>query len=273
MGESNQALVQHLIYKLLFIVLAFSAPCHAQCEQVLSGPVPLFWDANTEVNIDFYNVFRAESSSSTPVFLFTVPQAADPISTFDSSPILVAYYTVTAVNVNGRSSGPSNTLCVTSVQSPSVPTGFVVIPDFSTTPLVISNLNRYQLGAITGIADGEPIYQDRTYTYFLVPISVQGAAYIITANNDKRSTTSSFLTFDISREATVYIAHDDSLTLKPGWLADFSDTGENLNVIAVRVATFSLFSKFFPSGQVVLGGNRNPATAGSSFSMYGVIVK
>ena len=254
----------------LFALFLLSGSLFAQCELITSSPIPLFWDANTEVNMDHYRVFRADSSTSTPALLHTVSQSADPISSSDPNPLSLGYYTVTAVNVDGLESSPSNVLCVSMgiLSPPSTPVDFTVVANFSTA-LVISNLNRYEVGA-NGISSGELVYNDRTYTYFSVPTFIQGEAYLITLNNDKHSTASSFLTFDINRQATVYVAHDSRITVKPDWLLNFIPVGEP---VIIAGGTHDLFSLVFPAGTVVLGGNKLPTTSGGSFSMYGVIIK
>ena len=89
-----------------------------------------------------------------------------------------------------------------------------------------------------------------------------GAAYIKTANNDKYAADASFISFNVDTGVTVYVAHDNRIRL-PGWMSDFSDTGDDLNTDVV----FSIFSKNFPPGTIVLGGNE------SGGSMYTVIVK
>ena len=243
----------------------------AQCEQITSSPIPLFWAANTELNIDYYRVLRADSPSSVPVLLHTVFHGPDPISSFDPNPLSVGYYTVTAINTNGLESSPSNVLCVSMGVAPVTPSDFTVLADFSPipTPLIISNLNRYQV-APNGIADGGLIYSDRSYVFSGTPVSLAGGAYLVTANGDKHSTSVSFLNFEVNRQSTVYVGHDDRILVKPDWLLLFTSTGEGVTVAGVN---HSLFSRSFSQGTVSLGGNKLPTTLGSAFSMYTVIVK
>jgi len=134
-------------------------------------------------------------------------------------------------------------------------------------PLVVSGINpatytvRYD-----SLAVGQLVYIDRAYTFTNVA-TFGGATYIKTANDDKSSTVSSFLTFTINKASTICVAYDDGMNPKPSWLSSFTDTGENLTNSG-STSTFSVYSKDFSAGAVTLGGN---AGDGSS-SMYSVII-
>ena len=116
-----------------------------------------------------------------------------------------------------------------------------------------------------GLQVGSRVYIDRSYTFTTVPASVQGAAYIQTANNDKASTANPFLSFTVDQPVTVYVAYDARLPL-PLWLTNmgFTDTGENLGTTDTPR---DLFAQTFPTGPISLGGNENGG------SMYSVIVQ
>ncbi len=115
---------------------------------------------------------------------------------------------------------------------------------------------------------GKVQYVDRTYTFSAVPASTVGLLYLRTANDDKNSTGTSFVAFDVSAPVTVYVAHDDRITAKPSWLGTYTDTGEN---VVSGGGTFSLWAKDFAAGRVVLGGNIASGT--TSASMYTVVVR
>jgi len=116
---------------------------------------------------------------------------------------------------------------------------------------------------------GELMYVDRSYTYTSVPSAYQNKTYIKTANDDKHSTDSSFMTFDINRDASVYVAHDDRLTTKPSWLGSFTDTGDDL-IDDGEYVHFSLYKKDFSTGTVTLGGNEGGGQP--NCGMYTVVV-
>jgi Bacterial Ig domain/Fibronectin type III domain/Divergent InlB B-repeat domain len=148
----------------------------------------------------------------------------------------------------------------------------VTVSNTSTLPsssLTLSNLTvasgqPYVVPA-SGLQVGDLVYIDRSFTYTSVPASVQGAAYIQTANNDKAATTAAFLSFDVNQPVTVYVAHDVRITSKPSWLGTFTDTGTDL---VTSDTTLRLFAQAFPAGTITLGGN-----AGGGNSMYAVIVQ
>ena len=121
----------------------------------------------------------------------------------------------------------------------------------------------------SGLQAGGTVYIDRAYTFTTVPTSVQGAAYIRTANNDKTATNAAFLSFTVNQPVSVYVAHDDRITPKPSWLSTFTDTGANL---VTSDTTLRLFVRSFPAGTITLGGNVSGGNA-EILSMYSVIVQ
>ena len=116
-----------------------------------------------------------------------------------------------------------------------------------------------------GLQNGELVYIDRTYTFTNVPVYLEGAAYIKTANNDKNSVGDQFLSFEVNQDVTVYVGHDVRISETPLWLQDFIDTGDE---IVTSDTTFRLFAKDFAAGTISLGGNEGGLTR----SMYTVIV-
>jgi hypothetical protein len=134
--------------------------------------------------------------------------------------------------------------------------------------LVISNLTvdsgkAYEV-VENGLQNGALAYIDRGYTLSNVPASLPAATYIKTANDDKGLTGSSFITFDVNQNVTVYLAHDNRITTKPSWMVSFTDTGDDL---VTTDSTLSIFAKVVSAGAVTLGGNE-----GGGNSMYSVII-
>ena len=111
--KSSQMPLSLRILTIVIVMGCSWGSSHAQCD-VLDGPsVPLYWDANGEPNIDFYNVYRSENSGSGYSVIGTAAQGPDPISYTDTPPLLTGFYVVTAVNTSGLESGFSDELCVT----------------------------------------------------------------------------------------------------------------------------------------------------------------
>ena len=138
----------------------------------------------------------------------------------------------------------------------------LVVSSGSPPPPVISNL--YEI-VDSGLQVGATVYIDRSFTYSAVPPSLLGATYIKTANDHKLATTDSFLTFEANQPVTIYVAHDNRITVKPAWLSAFADVGEDL---VTSDTTLHLFTKNFPAGLVVLGGNQGVSIS----SMYTVVI-
>jgi chitodextrinase len=114
-----------------------------------------------------------------------------------------------------------------------------------------------------GLEVGALCYTDRSYTYPEVPAALEGATYIRTANGDMYSRNDGdFMRFEVDRDVTVYVAHDDRNEPRPDWLSGFSDTGMDVKTYSAM----SLFAKSFPAGAVTLGANDGPG------SMYTVVV-
>ena len=114
---------------------------------------------------------------------------------------------------------------------------------------------------VTDLAVGKVMYTDRTYKITAVPSSLAGASLIRTANDDKRNTGSSLLTFDLSQQSTVYVAYDPRATALPSWLSGWEKLTDRLGVDDSQISNMNLYSKSFPAGKVTLGGNMaSPAT-------------
>ncbi len=120
---------------------------------------------------------------------------------------------------------------------------------------------------ITGLQTGIPAYSDREFLYANVPPEVQGATYLVTANDDKFDTSATFLSFQVSQPVTVYVVYDDRYLNRPAWLADFQDSGLDL---MIGPTTHSLYRKSFPPGVVTLGGNY--VTGEGNNGMYTVLI-
>ncbi|MCD6115711.1 Ig-like domain-containing protein [bacterium] len=117
----------------------------------------------------------------------------------------------------------------------------------------LSNVNRpaYQF-AILHLSDKS--YVDRSYTIEQIPAYLDSIPRVVTANDDKMSDGSSFLSFELWGEATVYVAFDRHIESLPSWLSNWKQTGDQL--VDSRDNVFMLFSREFSSGRVVLGGNK-----------------
>jgi len=136
--------------------------------------------------------------------------------------------------------------------------------------LVISNLSaasglNYEF-VTDNLIYGELVYIDRSITFKNVPESLQNDSYIKTANDDKESVGNSFITFDVNKDVTVYVVHDERIDPKPSWMESFTATGE---ILKTSDATFIILEKDYPAGTITLGGNEGDGRT----SMYIVAIE
>lgn len=123
-------------------------------------------------------------------------------------------------------------------------------------PEKLSNLVKAQTGA--------PIYVDRSYTITDLPSSLTGQALIPGANDDSKATEpDDYLTLDLARPATVYVAFDPrgENVWWPTWLSTFTRTGETIGTTDQRLI---LFKRDIPAGPFILGANSGVESKGNS---------
>jgi fibronectin type 3 domain-containing protein len=165
-------------------------------------------------------------------------------------------YTLIINNVKDRASIPN-------MIAPNTTENYTFVAQLVISNLTVASGLNYEV-VKDGLQAGAVVYIDRGFIFTSIASSLQGATYIKTANNDKGSTGISFLNFDVNQDVTVYVAHDDRITIKPSWMVSYIDTAEGL---VTTDTSFSLFSKDYAAGTITLGGNE-----GGGYSMYTVII-
>ena len=130
------------------------------------------------------------------------------------------------------------------------------------TVVVVSatNPSTYNWSTLT---EGTTVYIDRDYTYSSIPAVYEGFSVLQTANNDKSVTTNPFLTFNIDKSVTVFVAHYQESISRPSWLSSWDVTGDS---IITTDRTLNVYSKEFSAGTVALGGNEG--AGGSSYVVF-----
>jgi serine/threonine protein kinase len=115
----------------------------------------------------------------------------------------------------------------------------------------------YQLGTIHS---GQRAYMDLEAVYTDLPERHDRLPCIETAvaDRDKDRT----MSFDLSRDARVYVGHDHSIKRKPNWLREFHPTDETWSVLmgsiggsAGEVHYYDVYTRSYPAGVVNLGPN------------------
>jgi alpha-glucosidase (family GH31 glycosyl hydrolase) len=124
----------------------------------------------------------------------------------------------------------------------------------------------------SSLAIGNTQYGDRAYAFNSVPAGFAGAEWIRTANDSKAFTGSILASFSVTADTDVYVAFNDSIGTKPGWLSSangWTDSGSNLVNSESSPKTFSLFKRTFPANATVALGNNGS----TSSSVYTVVVR
>lgn len=232
-------------------ILPFTALCLAIPGLALAASITLTWQANTEADLSGYNVYVGEKSR---IYGLPVPTGTGTSYKMDGLVEGKTYYfAVSALDTTGNESGLSSEV------SKAIP-----LPSTGVTVNKISVASGRAYTPANELGNGDTCYIDRSFTYSGVPGAIGNATYILTANADKKNTRTQFLSFDVDRNVTIYVAHDDRLRTKPSWLKAFTDTGMNLKTDA----QMSLYAREFPAGRVILGGNNGVNRS----SMYTVVV-
>ena len=137
---------------------------------------------------------------------------------------------------------------------------------------VMTNVRSSGLFGAPGVGifeTGAPTYLDRDFAFAAgYPSRLEGSPYIVTRNNDKLAVSATYLQFDLAAPAEVLVLYDQRPSSPPSWLAAFTPTGET---VRNNDTTFRVYSRAYPAGAVVLGGNNATGAMGVE-SMYSVVV-
>ncbi len=112
-----------------------------------------------------------------------------------------------------------------------------------------------------------------------VPKLIEGCDWIRTMNGGKQTRPVSAdppFGFTVTADCTVYIAHNDQEQGKVGWLSDWTDTQQILNVcggVLERSMPMKIYSKKFLKGTKVTPGANSPAESRPHGLMYVTLVK
>lgn len=144
--------------------------------------------------------------------------------------------------------------------------GLTVEIDFVSTGRAYS-LSTAQIGALPWI--------DRSYSITALSAALSGGRLVRTAMDDKHVTTTPHLRFTVNQSATVYVCYDVRATTFPTWLNDGTWTIVAETMKTTSTPAYSLpmrvLRKSFPSGQVILGGNRTGDSTGAQEGYFVVI--
>ena len=117
-------------------------------------------------------------------------------------------------------------------------------------------------------------YMDRPYPLMRVPLALNGLPAIRTADLDYEVQAAEHLRFRLERAATVYVAYQSTAERLPQWLRSFQPEPLHIEIAHPGGRMyFPVYSRIFPAGQVVLGGNQAAGCRGPAFMNYLVAVK
>ncbi|WP_161887880.1 malectin domain-containing carbohydrate-binding protein [Pontibacter russatus] len=168
---------------------------------------------------------------------------------------------------SGDATGTANPLSVTMNGNKAITANFVPVQQPAS---LVSNVSATsgRSYALAELVVGAKIYSDRTYQATTVPASLSKATLIRTANDDKRSTAATLLTFKLSQQATVYVAYDPRATALPAWLSGWQKVTDRVGVNDSKISYMNLYSKTFAAGTVSLGGNMVSPAAGAENNFF-----
>jgi hypothetical protein len=126
--------------------------------------------------------------------------------------------------------------------------------------------------AVSNLQSGAKLYRDAANTLGSIPSKYLGSTLIRTDSADANSTGDGLLTFTVNQNAIVYVMYDDAIDAshRPAWLADFTDTGDNITDSSGH--TFSVYMAKVSAGTICLGGNTSDGVNDTGL-MYDVLIQ
>ena len=96
------------------------------------------------------------------------------------------------------------------------------------------------------LSKNQLVYLDRGYRYTKVPQFIQGADFIKTRNNQKRSK----VFFKIKKDSTIYVLIDARSKSTPSWMKNWKNEND---MIVTSDTNYRIYSKKYKQGQIKLG--------------------
>ncbi len=102
---------------------------------------------------------------------------------------------------------------------------------------------------------GDQYYTDRDYTITELPDQLNNCIWIKTQNSDKYLTDDNYIQFQLTRDATVYIAYDNRASAVPQWLTSNFEQTQFTIESTDEYCNFNVWKGKFSAGDVTLGAN------------------
>lgn len=140
-------------------------------------------------------------------------------------------------------------------------------------PFNVSNMTRSGYTVVyNDLQSSRSVYTDQAWQFKNpVPSHLFKKTYIRTRQDDKDSTVSSFLSFDVNTDVKIYIAIDNRITTPPSWLKSWAILADPLLTNDPANSGRTVYLKEFKAGHVTLGPNRNNGMT-KGRSMYTVVI-
>jgi hypothetical protein len=171
--------------------------------------------------------------------------------------------TPTPAPTNTPTTAPTATRTPTSVPSPTPTSTTGLVYDM----VVSDTANASKWSIRTNIQVGDLQFGDRNFTISSIGAGLQGSDWIRTANDSKFYTGNTLVSFRVSQNADVFVAHRDDINPKPTWLSGWTNTGQK--VINSEPKDHTLYLSTFTAGSLVSLGSNGSTQSG----MYTIIVR
>lgn len=170
-------------------------------------------------------------------------------------------YILTVNNIKDRAN-PPNTIESNSTFE------YSYISGTNSSSVIVSDINPHSY-QISYLKQGDFYYIDRSYIIKSIPRDYQGLLWIKTANEDRANKSEKFLSFELHKDAKIYIAYDSRAQSVPNWLlTNFHPLNRYIGV-SEYAEKLQLWEKDCIKGTIILGGNY----AEGAESMYVVLIE
>jgi len=122
------------------------------------------------------------------------------------------------------------------------------------------------------IESGDEYLVDSIATIQTIPAVLSNAVWLNTAQADVSNASASFVSFDVDRSATIYVAYDADATVLPDWLnpatSGFSATGLSIQTTQTG---YTVYSRSVSAGNIFFGGNAAAGADGNDMFIVAVV--
>ena len=142
-------------------------------------------------------------------------------------------------------------------------------------PFVLDNLSRSTVAPYLKqnlLELDDFYYVDGSYRLTSIPSVLANGRWIMTANADVGNTSSNYLTFNVDRPVTVYVAYDAGAASRPTWMGAFTDTGLSVGTTNPAGTSMRLYSRTYNAGSITLGGNLAAGASGADANYIAIVV-